>query len=110
MTRIHGVHGAIVWWREWGQCHGFLGLAAICANPYCGCTDIEFFCLPDPPVDRAGDSRRNPMVFGLDVARRRITDTTPGQGHPLSQQLALAVVQELTTEDLDMLSRICSSS
>jgi hypothetical protein len=76
---------------------------SICDNPCCGCTEIDFWCTPDPSGKGAANAGV-PWCFALDVRERRIAaGRSRTAAHPQSGDLAQAVVAELTSEDWNVL-------
>ena len=64
----------------------------ICADPFCGCTDITFACTPR----NEGEA---PLEFSLDIAKRRISRQAGARPSSRARELAESLVAELRSED-----------
>ncbi len=69
---------------------------AVCANPSCGCPDVELECIPEGPI--SGD-RRQGFRFWLDVEKRELFHGGDPMPPPESLAFGAAVAAELGEVD-----------
>lgn len=71
-----------------------------CDNPFCGCSDVSFRCVPE---DVTSPQPQDRLCFALDVIEREVSHDTPEKPTPESLALAEAVVAELGESDWEWL-------